>query len=123
MPNEQQVLEAAYAHFGNWATQRQDFQALLDPNIHWTETDVGLKPGDYHGIPDVMGHLDYIQQNLASASLVSVSPKQNGWEARDNMQVTGDHLHCCISDVRFNGSLISRVIHCKGHHNSDGPCT
>ena len=123
MPNEQQVLDAAYAHFGKWATDRHLFEALLDPDVHWVETDVDLGPGNYHPRDAVMAHLDQIQQKITTASKVSVSHKPSGWEARDNMQVKGGHLHCCISDVDFNGNLISKVIHCKGHDNSDGPCT
>ena len=112
---EKQILENAYQHFANWANEKHLFEALLDPNVLWVETDHELGQGDYQGKAQVMDHLDHIQQHVASASLFSVSPKPPGWETRDSMQVQGHDLHCCISDVHFTGDLISRVIHCKGH--------
>jgi hypothetical protein len=120
----EQVLRAAYAHFANWPAKRQQFEALLDPNVQWVETDQDLGPGNYQGIPDVMAHIDHIQEHVESASLVSVSQGSPGWQTRDNMQVQGHDLHCCISDIDFNGDLISRVVHCKGHavEIGRGPC-
>ncbi|HKY78202.1 MAG TPA: hypothetical protein VJS45_18855 [Acidimicrobiia bacterium] len=119
----QQVLQAAYGHFANWPAGRQQFEALLDPDVLWIETDTDLNPGNYQGKADVMAHLDDIQGHVASVSLVSVTQKPGGWETRDNMQVQGHDLHCCISDIDFNGDLIKRVLHCKNHGpDSEGPC-
>ena len=118
-----EVLEAAYGHFANWPAGKQQFEALLDPDVLWIENDRELGAGNYRGKADVMAHLDHIQGHLASASLVSVSQKPPGWETRDNMQVQGHDLHCCISDIDFNGDLIKQVHHCKNHGQvGRGPC-
>src|ERR1700741_2148068 len=81
MPTEQEKLEAAYHHFEHWSTERQQFDALLDPDVHWVETDLDLGPGDYRGKAAVMAHLDFIHQQGATTILKSVSQKSNGWEA------------------------------------------
>jgi hypothetical protein len=123
MPTEQEILEAAYHHFEHWSTERQQFDALLDPDVHWVETDLDLGPGDYHGKAAVMAHLDFIQQQGATTTLKSVSQQKSGWQTRDNMKVQGV-VHCCINDIDFTGGLISHVIHCKGHAQNagKGPC-
>jgi hypothetical protein len=119
----EQVLKAAFDHFINWSTKRQQFEALLDPNVQWVEADPELGPRTYQGKPDVMAHLDEIKEHVASASLVSVDQKAQGWQVRDNMQVHGHDLHCCISDIDFDGELIKRVVHCRGHDQmGPGPC-
>lgn len=124
MADEEQVLKDAYRHFANWPNERQQFEALLDPNVQWVETDHDLGPGNYRGRAEVMAHLDQIQQQLASATLVSVSQKPQGWQAQDNMQVQGHDLHCCITDIDFTGDLITRVVHCRAHVDriDRGPC-
>ena len=125
MPNEKQILTDAYGYFANWATGRQQFEALLDPNVQWVETDPDLGARSYNGKAEVMAHLDQIQPLVASASIKSVSQKGQGWEAQDDMKVQNGALHCCISDIDFRGGLISRVVHCKAHGVTigKGPCT
>lgn len=120
---EKQTLEKAYGHFANWATERHLFEALLDPEVHWIETDPELDARDYRGKAQVMDHLDHIQRLLDSASLVSVSLEPQGWQTRDNMQVHDHALHCCITDIDFQGDLIKKVVHCRGHVQvGTGPC-
>ena len=120
----EQVLKAAYGHFANWPAEKPQFEALLDPDVQWVETDRDLGPRTYQGKAEVMAHLDEIKARLASATLFSVSQQGSGWRTQDHMQVQGHDLHCCISDIDFSaGDLISRVIHCKGHLEvGQGPC-
>ena len=119
------ILKAAFGHFANWPAEKPQFEALLDDDVQWVETDSNLTPKTYKGKAAVMAHLDDIKAKLASATLFSVSLEPSGWQTRDHMQVQGQHLHCCISDIDFTaGDLISRVIHCKGHLTvGTGPCT
>ena len=123
VPGQEQILRDAYRHFANWPSERELFATLLDPNVHWVETDRELGPGNYRGKAEVMAHLDHIVEHMVSASLVSVNQRPQGWQTRDDMQVHDHDLHCCITDIDFSGDLISRVIHCKGHVEiGRGPC-
>ena len=123
VPGQEQVLRDAYRHFANWPTERELFAALLDPNVLWVETDRELGAGDHRGKEAVMAHLDDIVEHVVRASLVSVDLKPQGWKTRDDMQVDGHDLHCCITDIDFRGDLISKVVHCRGHVEvGRGPC-
>ena len=121
---EQQILENAYGHFGKWATERAKFAALLADDVLWVETDPHLHARAYQGKAEVMAHLDDIQGHLTSAKLVDVTLKPSGWQTRDEMQVQGHDLHCCISDIDFRGDLIKKVVHCHRHDDvGTGRCS
>jgi hypothetical protein len=121
MPDQEQILRDAYSYFANWSANRQQFEALLDSDVQWIETDPGLTAKTYQGRADVMAHVDDIQRKVTSANLVSVSSKPQGWQTKDNMQVSTDAVHCCITDVSFtDNNLISQVNHFKGHAQNIG---
>jgi hypothetical protein len=123
MANQEEILNAAFGHFANWPAEKTQFEALLHADVHWVETDEELGRGNYRGKPAVMAHLDHIKEHVTSASLISVRQRPPGWQTRDEMQVDGHGVHCCITDIDFTGDLISRVIHCKGHFEvGEGPC-
>lgn len=120
MPGEDQVLQDAYGYFANWDNDKDKFEALLAEGVVWIETDPDLGPGRYEGRAEVIGHVDAIKQALAQAQFVSVQPQGSFWRATDEMQVRGHEQHHCITDVTFDGGLITQVRHCLGHAGGGG---
>ncbi len=115
MPDMEQQLRDAYRYFDNWDNDRDKFEALLAEDVVWIETDQDLGPGRYEGKTAVMNHVDQIRQALAQAALVSVASRGPLWRTTDEMQAQGHEKHDCVTDVAFDGGLISQVRHCLSH--------